>query len=244
MTEDINMMRKRTKKIVSSLIVASILTIGITILPAQNNTASAATQQQFQPLQGKIVYVPSGVTFPASTTMELSSETLNLGDGVFLVLSSDFYYNNTLIAPVGSSINGTVVKVKKAGRAGINGQLMIKFTNIVTPYGQMIPISGRIQTDDNTGVIRCGTKAESAKEYAKDIAVGSASGAIIGTIMGPLSGGKVGKGAVYGTAVGAGAGLAKSLLDKGTPATVPAGAVINIQLDQQISFSPQQNYQY
>ena len=121
---------------------------------------------------------------------------------------------------------------------------MVKFTNIVTPYGQMIPISGKIQTDDGTGLIKGGTKAESATEYAKDIAIGTAAGAVAGVIFGPLSGGEVGKGAAYGTAVGAGAGLAKSIWDKGIPATIPAGSVINIVLDQQVTFTPQQGYQY
>ncbi len=239
------MMNNKTSKLLSAFVLASLLTTGTGIfsinnfsLPAQANTT------QMQPLQGKVVYVPSGTAFPATATMELSSENLSLGQSVCIALSNNFYYNNTLIAPIGSSVNGTVIQVKKAGRAGINGQLMVKFTNIVTPYGQMIPISGKIQTEDGTGLLKGGTKMDSAKDYAKDIAVGTAAGAVAGVIMGPLSGGKIGKGAAYGTAVGAGAGLAKSLWDKGEPATIPAGTAINIVLDQQITFTPQQSYQY
>ena len=239
------MMNNKTSKLLSAFVLASLLTTGTGIfsinnfsLPAQANTT------QMQPLQGKVVYVPSGTAFPATATMELSSENLSLGQSVCIALSNNFYYNNTLIAPIGSSVNGTVIQVKKAGRAGINGQLMVKFTNIVTPYGQMIPISGKIQTEDGTGLLKGGTKMDSAKDYAKDIAVGTAAGAVAGVIMGPLSGGKVGKGAAYGTAVGAGAGLAKSLWDKGEPATIQAGTAINIVLDQQITFTPQQSYQY
>ena len=239
------MMNNKTSKLLSAFVLASLLTTGTGIfsinnfsLPAQANTT------QMQPLQGKVVYVPSGTAFPATATMELSSENLSLGQSVCIALSNNFYYNNTLIAPIGSSVNGTVIQVKKAGRAGINGQLMVKFTNIVTPYGQMIPISGKIQTEDGTGLLKGGTKMDSAKDYAKDIAVGIAAAAVAGVIMWPFSGGKVGKGAAYGTAVGAGAGLAKSLWDKGEPATIPAGTAINIVLDQQITFTPQQSYQY
>lgn len=232
------MIKLRTKKVVSSMILASMLTFGIGSI-SFTSLSSPVKAEQFTPLQGKVVYVPSGVSFPATATMELSSESLGLGQSVCIALSQDFYYNNTLIAPIGSSVNGTVIQVKKAGRAGINGQLMVKFTNIITPYGQMIPISGKIQTDDGTGIIKGGTKMDSAKDYAKDIAVGSAAGAVAGVIMGPLSGGKVGKGAAYGTAVGAGLGVAKSIWDKGTPASIPAGTVINIVLDQQITFTPQ-----
>ncbi len=237
------MINMKAKKAVSTLLLASLITIGAGSFDLYSYSAQAETQQ-FTPLQGKVVYVPSGTSFPATATMELSSESLSLGQSVCIALSNNFYYNNTLIAPIGSSVNGTVIQVKKSGRAGINGQLMVKFTNIVTPYGQMIPISGKIQTDDGTGLIKGGTKAESATEYAKDIAIGTAAGAVAGVIFGPLSGGEVGKGAAYGTAVGAGAGLAKSIWDKGIPATIPAGSVINIVLDQQVTFTPQQGYQY
>lgn len=240
---EVNMYNAKANKMVSTLLIASMITLGAGFANFNSETYKA-NAQQLQPLQGKVVMVPAGTAIPATATMELSSENLTLGQGVCIALANNFYYNNSLVAPLGSSINGTVIQVKKAGRAGINGQLMVKFTNIVTPYGQMIPISGKIQTDDGTGLIKGGTKIDSAKDYAKDIAIGSAAGAVGGVIMGPLSGGKVGKGAVYGTAVGAGLGLAKSVWDKGTPATIPAGTVVNIVLDQQATFTPVQGYQY
>ena len=230
------------KKILSAIAIASICTLctGFTNV----NYSAAVAAQQNTPLQGKVVMIPAKTVIPATATMELSSENLVLGQSVTAAISNDFYYNNTLIAPVGSSVNGTVIQVKKAGRAGVNGQLMIKFTNITTPYGKMIPISAKIQTEDGTGLLKGATKAESATEYAKDIAIGSAAGAVAGVIFGPLSGGEAGKGAAYGTAVGAGAGLAKSIWDKGVPAAIPVGSSINIVLDQQASFIPQQGYQY
>ena len=239
----VKMVNLKTKKIVSAMLLATLINIsGVTL--NFNSHKVNAEQIQFKPLQGSVVYVPSGTVFPATATMEISSENLTLGQNVCVAISQNFYHNNNLIAPIGSSVNGTVVHVKNAGHAGTNGQIMVKFTNIVTPYGQMIPISAKIQTDDGTGVLKGGTKMDSAADYAKDIAVGTAAGAVAGVIMGPVSGGKAGKGAVYGTAIGAGLGLAKSLWDKGEPARIPVGTVINIELDQQITYTPQQSYQY
>lgn len=234
-------MKNRTKKLVSAMVLTAMLTMGTGLV---NNSYTSANANQMQPLQGKVVVVPAGTMIPATATMELSSENLLLGQNVCIALSNNFYYNNNLVAPLGSSVNGTVIQVKKAGRAGINGQLMVKFTNIVTPYGQMIPISGKIQTDDGSGLLKGGTAMDTTKAYAKDIAIGSAAGALGGVIMGPLSGGKVGKGAVYGTAVGAGLGVAKSVWDKGEVASIPAGTAINIVVDQPITFNPQQGYRY
>lgn len=223
------------------MVLTTMLTMGTGLI---NNSYTAANAAQMQPLQGKVVVVPAGTMIPATATMELSSENLFLGQNVCIALSNNFYYNNNLVAPLGSSVNGTVIQVKKAGRAGINGQLMVKFTNILTPYGQMIPISGKLQTDDGSGLLKGGTAVDTTKAYAKDIAIGSAAGAIGGVIMGPLSGGKAGKGAVYGTAVGAGLGVAKSIWDKGEVASIPAGTAINIVVDQPITFNPQQGYRY
>lgn len=237
------MINTKTKKVVSTILLSSLISLSTGFI--QNESFNTkANAEQFKPLQGKVVYVPSGTAFPATATMEISSENLMLGQNVCISISQDFYYNNTLIAPIGSSVNGVVIQVKKAGHAGINGQIMVKFTNIVTPYGQMIPISGRLQTDDGTGLIKGGTKVDSATDYAKDIAVGSAAGAIAGVMAGSISGGKAGRGAAYGTAIGAGLGLTKSLWDKGEPATIPTGTVVNVVLDQQVTYTPHQSYQY
>ena len=203
-----------TKKLVLSAVLGlSLIAFGAGM--AENPVSAATT---VQPLQGKVVMVPSGTSIPAMTTIQLSSSQLSLGQGVSFSIPQNFYYNNTLIAPSGSTVNGTVIQVKKAGRAGI--------------------------TDDNTGVLVGGTKGDTAKAYAKDIAVGTAVGAVGGTIMGPLSGGKVGKGAAMGTAVGAVAGLGKSLWDKGIDVEIDPGTQMNIIIDQPATVNPQPQYSY
>jgi len=117
--------------------------------------------------------------------------------------------------------------------------MQIRFTMIRTPYNNTIPISAVIATNDNSGVLKGGTKKDAAKEYVKDAAIGSAAGAVLGTAMGPLSGGSVGKGAVYGTALGGGIGLAKAVANKGDDITVPANSKVNILFDQPITLSAQ-----
>ena len=108
------MYNAKAKKMVSALLIASMVTFGagFTNINSESNKANAV--QQIQPLQGKVVMVPAGTAIPATATMELSSENLSLGQGVCIALSNNFYYNNTLVAPLGSSVNGTVIQVKKA----------------------------------------------------------------------------------------------------------------------------------
>ncbi len=193
------------------------------------------------PLYGRVVTVPAGAAIPAATTMELSTETLQPNQYIALTLHQPFYYNNTLIAPAGSTVNGNVAEVKNAKRTGRNARLRIVFTNITTPYGQTIPITGYIKTDDNTGTLVGGTAMDTTKAYAKDLAIGAGSGAVLGVIGAAVSGGAIGKGAALMTAVGAGAGLAKSLWDKGGEIVIPANSQVEIMLAQPATVSVQGN---
>lgn len=200
-----------------------------------NQQQTQSTTSAEQPLKGYVAVVPAGVNMPITTMSELSSENLTLGQAVSVVLTNNFYYNNVLVAPAGSTVTGNVTYVRKGGHAGKNGQLQIRFTQINTPYGNIIPISAMIKTDDGTGILKAGTAKDTAKDYTKDLVVGSGAGAVLGLTMGALSGGSVGKGAIYGTAVGAGAGLVKSLWDKGIDVTIPANAGLELTIDQPIT---------
>lgn len=189
-------------------------------------------------LKGSVVTVPAGETFKAVVTAPISSETAVVGQNVTIALGSDYYYNGNVIAPAGSTIYGTVLEVSKAKHGSINGKLLVRFTQIITPTGQNIPISAIIKTDDNTGTLIGGTKLDVTKEYAKDLAVGAGAGALAGVIISPLAGGSVGKGTALATAVGAGGGLVKSIWDKGNDVVLPANATVELLLTQPITVNP------
>ena len=243
-----------------NLLLAAILLTGTSVFAAANynytqNTPAPLyqpnnyTQNNYnfnnQTLKGSVVTVPAGQQFKTVVTTPLNSKNLTLGQNVTLALGSDFYYGNNLIAPAGSSVTGTVLEVSKAKRGSINGKLLVRFTQITTPYGIQIPISAVIKTDDNTGVLLGGTKLDVTKEYTKDIAVGAGAGAVTGVVVSALSGGEIGKGTALATAVGGGLGVAKSVWDKGNDVDIPENASIELVLTQPITVNPalyQTNY--
>ncbi|MDO5304581.1 MAG: hypothetical protein Q4E87_03270 [bacterium] len=235
-------------------VTALMIALSMTVLPTlagSNFSVTAATPvvntqyQQYQqvpytptanqPLKGSIVVVPAGTSMNITTTSTLSSETASLGQAVTAVLASNFYYNNVLVAPAGSTLQGNVTLAKKGNHAGINGQLQVRFTQIVTPYGNIIPISAMIKTTDGTGILVAGTAKDSAKTYVKDIGVGAGAGALAGLVGGAISGGSVGKGAALGTAIGGGIGVAKSLWSKGDDVEIPANSTVEITIDQPVT---------
>lgn len=253
-------MNKRFTKSVALLILASLMSANITLAKSNYSYTPSATQPQYQgnyypagnsygngqqTLKGRVVTVPPGIGFSAVVSAPLSSEYLTMGQPVSVTTGSDFYYNNCLIAPAGSTVTGVVTQVTKAKHGTINGALRLRFTEITTPYGTRIPISATIRTDDGTGILRAGTKMDTAKEYAKDIAVGSAVGALGGLVASAISGGSKGKGTAIMTGVGAAGGLAKSIYDKGVDVVIPSGANIDLMIDQPITVNPSSsNYDY
>lgn len=232
-------------------VTALMIALSMTVLPTlagSNFSVTAATPvvnpqyQQVpytptanQPLKGSVVVVPAGTSVNITTMSTLSSETASLGQAVTAVLASNFYYNNILIAPAGSTLQGNVTLAKKGNHAGINGQLQVRFTQIVTPYGNVIPISAMIKTTDGTGILVAGTAKDTAKTYVKDTALGAGAGALAGLVGGAISGGSVGKGAALGTAIGGGIGVAKSLWTKGTDVEIPANSTVEITIDQPVT---------
>lgn len=244
-------MNKKINFVLASLLIASSAAFAGSNFDYTNNTPAPLYQPNYYQqnnyninngtLRGSVVTVPAGQQFKTVVTTPLSSQNLTLGQTVTLALGSDFYYNNNLIAPAGSSVTGTVLEVSKAKHGSLNGKLLVRFTQIITPYGIQIPISAVIKTNDNTGVLIGGTKLDVTKEYTKDVAAGAGAGALSGVVFGALAGGNVGKGAALGTAVGAGGGLVKSIWDKGNDVEIPANASIDLILTQPITVNPALN---
>ncbi|MBR1618203.1 TrbI/VirB10 family protein [bacterium] len=197
------------------------------------------SQQMQSNLQGYALYVPAGTTCSAVLSQEINSQSATVGQIVNAVLTQDFMFNGNLIAASGSTITGSIVSIKKATFAGKNAQMQIRFTTIRTPYGNVIPISAVIVTDDGTGILKGGTAKDTTKEYAKDAIIGAGSGAVLGTALGAMAGGSVGKGAIYGTALGGGLGLAKAVATKGDGIQIPSNSRINIVFDQPITLGAQ-----
>ena len=126
--------------------------------------------------------------------------------------------------------------------ANKNGKIQIRFSHILTPTGQMIPITASIETEDGSGILKAGTAKDVTKEYIKDAAIGAGLGAALGTAMGALSRGSVGKGAIYGTAIGGGMGVLSSLIERGGNVEIPQNVQMTIVLDQPVTVTSNTPY--
>lgn len=241
-------MKTKTTLLITALTIGTMVYAAPNFEYTQNSPAPLYQQNNYnlptqtvsanQTLKGSVVTVPSGQSLTAVTTAPISSSFVTVGQSVSIALGSDFYYNGNLIAPAGSSISGIAIEASRAKHGSINGKLLLRFNQITTPYGVQIPISAVVKTDDNSGVLKGGTKFDVAKNYGKDLAVGAGAGALAGVIISPLAGGEIGKGTALATAVGAGGGLIKSIWDKGEDVEIPVNSAIQLILTQPITVNP------
>jgi hypothetical protein len=227
--------RQAVQKLTATLAVVVLLSAGAPLAMAQYGNNGYGNNGNLPPLQGRVVTAPAGTFMSATVNTPLSSEFARVGDRFTAVLGGDVAAGGSVVLPSGSQLEGQVVSVERAGRAGKNGYLDVRFTGATLPNGQRVALSAKIQTQDGTGLIRGGTTKGRVGKAALRTGVGAGLGAALGTAMGPLSGGEVGRGAIYGTALGGGMGLASAAWAKGEEAVLPAGQPVNITLDQPLT---------
>ena len=101
----------------------------------------------------KVIVVPPSTTMTVLTTYELNSSALLPGQTVTVALPENFFYNDVLVAPKGSTLTGKVIEVEQAKQNGLNGKLYLRFSLITTPYGLQMPMVAVVKTDDLSGVL-------------------------------------------------------------------------------------------
>jgi hypothetical protein len=183
------------------------------------------------PLQGTISTVPVGTAFQVVLNDSISSQRFKVGDIFTATLNQPIAIEGNVIVEAGSEVVGQVTFTEDAGRAGKNAQMEIKFTRIKPFSGNIIPITGKVLTQDNSGILKGGTLKNQLVQSLKAEAIAAGSGTIVGLGIGAMAG-HAGTGAVVGTVSGAGIGAAWLLYRKGKEVQIPEGTKMVIVLEQ------------
>ena len=113
--------------------------------------------------------MPAGIKADVILSQEINSNTAIVGQTINAIFTDDFKYNNAVIAPAGSIIEGSIVYNRKAGYANKPAQMQIRFTKIRTPYNNLIPINAVILTSDSTGILKGTNIKDNLKGHAEEI---------------------------------------------------------------------------
>lgn len=167
---------------------------------------------------GEAVVVPSGTLIRVRINEGMDSKNTAPGTVFDGVVINDVVAGNAVAIPRGTSVLGKVVDVHNAGSFKGKGELALQLTQI-TLGGQTYPIVSDAwshQGADKTGQT-----------------VGNAVGlGAFGALIGAVAGG--GPGALIGAGVGGAAGVGASAASGRGEAVVPAEAILNFRLAQQV----------
>ncbi len=176
-----------------------------------------------QPEPRVAVTVPAGTTLDVELAKTLSSATSRVGDIFRTRVVQDLHTPDGDVAiPAGAEIVGEVTQAVPLNRK-IGGQaaLGLRFTDLVLPSGETVPIQASLERQG---------KSESKRDAAT-IGGAAAGGAILGNI---LSRGNRGSGSVIGALIGAVAGTAIAAHTRGEEVEIPAGSVVGLSIDQAV----------
>ncbi len=165
--------------------------------------------------------VPSGEHLAAELLSGLSSTTSRVGDIFRVRVARDIEADGEVAIPAGSEIQGLVSEAVSAkGNHGQPARLTLRFTDLILPTGETVPIQATIE---QLGESHPGKKAAT-------VGGGAAAGAVLGRVL--AGSGSRGKGTVIGAIVGAIAGAAVASRTASEEIEIPAGTLIDLRLDR------------
>lgn len=173
--------------------------------------------------------IPEGTPFKLRLHTTISSKTSRVGDRVLTTLVDPVAVEDTDVLPMGLGIGGSVAEVEPTGRRGKGGCLTIVFDSLELPNGEKVPILGSL-----TEVFFVGSD-EKASVSSEGLCGGGASRKMQALIVagGPAAGASGGAGfAVAGGMIG---GLVAYLVPRGKAVALPAGSILGMRLDRDIT---------
>ncbi len=193
------------------------------------------------PVVGRDFFLQEGTEIYLRLHISLDTKISQAGDRTVSTVEEPVLLDNIEVIPVGARVLGRVGEVKKPGRFGRGGRLVLTFETIEVPGVGNIPITGSLvdiydpdtleDEDDTLKDIDIGTEGE--------VKAGGASK--IKTLTTSLAGGGAGA-ALAGTGAGAAIGVAAAAAGafiwfKGKQVELPAGIGLIMRIDRGITLS-------
>jgi type IV secretion system protein VirB10 len=186
--------------------------------------------------------VPEGTRIALALRNSVDTKHSKEGDRVYLETIYPVAREGRIVIPPGSFVNGTITVSKPAGRVKGKGELYIRFDSLTLQNGVTRDFRSRLGSAEGQKVDREEGKVTGERDKGHDartVATTTGMGASIGGLIGASQGHALG-GVGIGGAAGAAAGLAGVLMKKGPDATLRQGTTMEMILDRDIRFTPEE----
>ena len=169
----------------------------------------AAVTSSPPPPKDKIL--KAGSELQIKTTTSLSSRSHTAGHQFSVTLANNLMDHNSVIAPAGATLYGSVVQSQQAGRLVGNSTLVVSLNAIIV-NGKKVTI--------HTNRINLMNKTSQGRNTTKKVARGAIIGGLINGSDGAKDGAKVGVGA--------------AVLTRGESTGIPAGTLLSFTLTSDV----------
>lgn len=184
----------------------------LTLFFAIFNTTLAQTDSIYR--------LPAGTKIRLRMDDGISSNISSANDTFTTTLVKPVIVRETIVLPVGTVIEGRIVKATAAATGGQSGKLVIKLDTLKLPEGEKRDIDG-VPVEE--------LKAPSSQTgNIISVVGGTALGAIFGAVT------KTSNGALIGAGIGAGAGTSVALLKKGKDVKIKRGDEFDVELKKEV----------
>jgi len=170
--------------------------------------------------QDSIYKLQAGTKIRLKMETEINSKVSSVDDTFLAKVSEPVKVRESVVLPIGTIIEGRVVKVEKASAGGNGGKMEVVFETIRFVEGEKREIEG---------VLVKALKAESSQSFnLLSILGGTAVGAVIGAVS------KTDNGALIGAGIGAGAGSGVAFARKGKEVRIKTNEEFEIELKKEV----------
>jgi hypothetical protein len=189
--------------------------------------------------------VPAGTKVLLAVESPVNTRTAKQGDGIYLISTFPVIVGPKVLIPAGVYVQGVVDHVERPGRVKGRAKLLMHFTTMIFPNGQVVPIPGGVNNlPGSTGptvknsegeIEQAGSKGKDAGTIAKGAGIGTGIGSIGGAVGGhPIEG--IG----YGALGGAAGGLIYTLFTRGDEISITAGTSVEMVLQRPLTLEASQ----
>lgn len=223
---------------------AQLTCIALLIAPGVSGAQTASPDPANQlstpvsrPTAAESYTVPAGTKVLLSLKSGVNTKTARPGDGVYLISTFPVIVGSHVLIPTGVYVQGVIDKVERPGRVKGRAKLLMHFTTMIFPNGQVVAIPGTVNNlpgsggasvKGNEGTIE---QAGSKGKDAGDIARGGVIGATGGVIGGAATGNPA-EAAALGGLAGLAGGVIYTLLTRGNEVVIPEGTSLEMVMQR------------
>src|SRR5262245_45013031 len=227
-----------------------VICIGLvcTVCPAQSQSPTPKSELRVpNEVVAETQAVNATTTLPAGTRVmmqlmsPLNTESAVESSGVYLETLFPVIYDNRIVIPAGTSVQGVIAAEKRAGHFNRVAEFRMRFTTLIFASAYTIAIDGALQSIPGSGGVRLDNKQGKIKrvDQVDRGLIPIAGGAVLGGLAGSVRDTGIGgwpRGAAAGAALGSGA----VLITRGDPIHLAEGARIEMVLATPVTIPNQQ----